>query len=82
MGGGGGGGGIKVHFGLCENGEKKAVVKKPIINCGQYKTRTADYLLRTGYKIRTRYKTRPGRYGLGIKHRQGVKRGLQTADWV
>ena len=42
-----------MHFGLCENGEKKAVVKKPIINCGQYKTRTADYLLRTGYKIRT-----------------------------
>ena len=46
------------------------------LSTGQYKTRTADYGLRIGYKIRTRYKTRTGKYGLGIK------RGLQTADWV
>ena len=44
--------------------------------------RTADYGLRTGYKIQTRFKTRTGKYGLGIKHRLGKKRGLQTADWV
>ena len=37
--------------------------------------RTADYGLRTGYKIRTRYKTWTGKYGLGIKH------GLRTADY-
>ena len=43
---------------------------------------TADYGLRTGYKIWTRYKTRTGKYGLGIKHRLGIKRGLQAADWV
>ena len=41
---------------------------------GQYKTRTADCGLRTGYKIRTR------KYGLGIKHGQGIKRRLWTAD--
>ena len=40
--------------------------------------RTADYGLRTGYKIWTRYKTRTGKYGLGIKHGQGIKRGLRT----
>ena len=45
---------------------------------GQYKTRTADYGLRTGYKIWTRYKTGTGKYGLGIKHGQGIKRGLRT----
>ena len=44
--------------------------------------RTADYGLRTGYKIRTRYKTQTGKYGLGLTHRLGIKRGLQTADWV
>ena len=44
--------------------------------------RTADYGLRTGYKIWTRYKTRTGKYGLGIKHGLGIKRGLRTADWV
>ena len=48
---------------------------------GQYKTRTADYGQRTGYKIRTRYKTRTGKYGLGIKHGQGIKRGLRTTDY-
>ena len=59
------------------------------INTGQYKGRTADcglptadYGLRTGYKIWTRYKTRTRKYGLGIKHGQGIKRGLRTADWV
>ena len=36
--------------------------------------RTADYGLRTGHNIRTRYKTRTGKYGLGIKHGQGIKR--------
>ena len=52
---------------------------------GQYKIwtadcglRTADYGLRTGYKIWTRYKTRTRKYGLGIKHGQGIKRGLRT----
>ena len=44
--------------------------------------RTADYGLRTGYKIQTRYKTRTGKHGLGIKYGQGIKRGLRTADWV
>ena len=39
------------------------------MDCG---LRTADYGLRTGYKIRIRYKTRTGKYGLGIKH------GLRT----
>ena len=47
--------------------------------------RTADYGLRTGYKIWTRYKTRTRKYGLGIKHGQGIKRGLRTgykiANW-
>ena len=38
--------------------------------------------LRTGYTIRTRCKTRTGKYGLGIKHGLGIKRGLQAADWV
>ena len=54
---------------------------------GQYKTwtadcglRTADYGLRTGYKIQTRYKTWTRKYGMGIKHGQGIKRGLRTAD--
>ena len=42
--------------------------------------RTADYGLRTGYKIWTRYKTRTGKYGQGIKHRLGIKGGLRTAD--
>ena len=42
--------------------------------------RTADYGLRTEYKIWTRYKTRTGKYGLGIKHGLGIKRGLRTAD--
>ena len=49
---------------------------------GQYKTRTADCRLRTGYKIWTRYKTRTGKYGLGIKHGLGIKRGLENTDWV
>ena len=40
--------------------------------------RTADYGLRSGYKIQTRCKTRTGNYGLGIKHGLGIKRGLQT----
>ena len=44
--------------------------------------RTADYGLRTRYKIWTRYKTRTVKYGLGIKHGLGIKRGLRTADWV
>ena len=44
--------------------------------------RTADYGLRTGYEIWTRYKTRTGKYGLGMKHGLGIKRGLWTADWV
>ena len=44
-------------------------------DCG---LRTADYGLRTGYKIWTRYKTRTRKYGLGIKHGQGIKRGLRT----
>ena len=41
---------------------------------------TTDCGLRTGYKIRTRYKTWTGKYGLGIKHGQGIKSGLRTAD--
>ena len=59
------------------------------INVGQYKTwtedcglRTADCRLRTGNKIRTRYKTRTGKYGLGIKDGVGIKCKLRTADWV
>ena len=27
-----------------------------------------------------KYKTRTGKYGLRIKHGQGIKRGLRTAD--
>ena len=38
------------------------------IDIGQYKTWTVDCGLRTGYKIRTRYKTRTGKHRLGIKH--------------
>ena len=34
--------------------------------------------LRTGYKIWTRYKTRTGKYELGIKYGLGIKRGLRT----
>ena len=57
------------------------------LNIGQYKAwtadcglRTTDYGLRTGYKIhvRTRYKRRTGKYGLGIKHELGIRRGLRT----
>ena len=51
------------------------------IHSGQYKIWTADCGLRT-YGLRTRYKTRTGKYGLGIKHGLGIKRGLQAADWV
>ena len=42
---------------------------------GQYKTRTADYGLRTGYNIQTRvrYKTQTKHYGLGIKYGLGYK---------
>jgi len=35
--------------------------------------------LRTGYKIRTSYKTQTGIYGLCIKHGLGIKRGLRTS---
>ena len=38
--------------------------------------RTADYGLRTGYKIWTRCKTWTGKYG------QGIKRGLENTDKV
>ena len=39
--------------------------------------------MRTGYKIRTRYKTWTGKYGLGIKRglrtaKLGIKYGLRT----
>ena len=37
--------------------------------------RTADYGLRTGYKTRT------GKYGLGIKDGLGTRRGLRTVDY-
>ena len=40
-----------------------------------------DCGLRTGYKIWTRYKTRTGKYGLGMKHGLGIKRGLENMDW-
>ena len=40
----------------------------------KYGPRTADYGLRTGYKIWTRYKTRTGKYG------QGIKRGLENTN--
>ena len=40
---------------------------------GQYKTWTADYGLRTGYKTGTGYKTRTKHYGLGIKYGLGYK---------
>ena len=46
----------------------------------KYRLRTADYGLRTGYKTWTRYKMRTGKYGLGIKHGLGTKRGLRTVD--
>ena len=39
---------------------------------------TTDYELPPGYKIWTRYKTRTGKYGLGIKHELGIRRGLRT----
>ena len=38
--------------------------------------RTEDYGQRTGYKIWTRYKTRTGKYG------QGIKRGLENTNKV
>ena len=44
----------------------------------QYRTWTADYGLRTGYKIQTRYKTRTGKYGLVLKHGLYIKRGMRT----
>ena len=40
--------------------------------------RSADYGLRTGYKIRTRYKTRTGKYGLGIKY--GLRTGYKIRN--
>ena len=42
------------------------------------------YIIIIIYEVptRTRYKTRTGKYGLGIKHGQGIKRGLRTTDWV
>ena len=46
----------------------------------KYGLRTADYGLRIGYKRRTRCKTLTGKYGLGIKHRLGIKRELRTTD--
>ena len=42
------------------------------LSYGQYKTRTADQGLRTGYKMQTR------NYGLSIKHGLGIKRGVWT----
>ena len=53
-------------------------VKRPVSI--KHGLRTADYGLWTGYKIRTRYKTRTGKYGLGMKHGLSIKRGLRTAD--
>ena len=45
--------------------------------------RTADHGLRTGYKISgLGIKRGLENKGLGIKHGLGIKRGLQTADWV
>ena len=44
----------------------------------KYGLRTADYGPRNGYEIQTRYKTRTGKYGLGIKQELGIKRGLLT----
>ena len=41
-----------------------------LLSCGQYKTRTADYGLRTTD------------CGLGIKHGLGIKRELSITDWV
>ena len=49
-----------------------------INSSGQFKTWTADCGLWTGYKKRTRYKTRTGKYGLGIKNGLGIKHGLRT----
>ena len=46
---------------------------------GQYKTRTADYGLRTGYKTQTRYKMRTKHYGLGIKY--GLRYKMQTEHY-
>ena len=63
----------------------KLIVVQGRCKCSQYKIwtadcglRTTDYGLRTGYEIWTRYKTRTGKYGLGIKHGLGIKRELQT----
>ena len=56
----------------------KLIVVQGRCKCSQYKIWTADYGLRTGYEIWTRYKTRTGKYGLGIKHGLGIKRELQT----
>ena len=63
-----------MHFGLCENGEKRQSLRNLLLTAF-----TIKHGLRTGYKIRTRYKTRTGKYGLGIKQGQGIKRG--TADY-
>ena len=49
---------------------------------GQYKTRTADYGLRTGCKTRTRYKTRTTHYGLGENTDSGIKHGPSITDSV
>ena len=46
----------------------------------KYGLQTADYGLRTGYKIQTRYKMRTEKYRLGMKHGLGIKCRLRTAD--
>ena len=70
----------KACWGLVSTGFLRCTKRQPV--CIKQGLRTVDYGLRTGYKIRTRYKTWTGKYGLGIIHGQGIKRGLQTADWV
>ena len=49
------------------------------LHSGQYKIWTADYGLRTGYKKQTRYKTRSGKHGLGIK--RGQRTGYKITDY-
>ena len=67
-----------MHLNFRQNNEASVYLPVSI----KHGLRTADYGLRTGYKIQTRYKTWTGKYGLGIKHGIGIKRGMQAADWV
>ena len=61
----------------CEGCGQYHDICNPVIS--QYKTRTVDYGLRTGYKRRTQYKTRTKHYNLGIKY--GLSYNTQTEHY-